>query len=186
MAETIGIDERARFRADVVRKDINRMVDYLIGCEIEPEYVVIGGANLLLRGIRSDAPDVDMLVSEEMYGFLKGHPKSVEKEPPVRARAMGADNMSVIPGFSWMNVPVSMTTHMGDGWYPMDYEDYREEGAVNVFQGIRLAPLEHVWDSKAAIQRDSDLLDLKLIAAATGRDPAEIPRPKVPVGTFLS
>ena len=132
------------------------------------EFVVIGGASLVLRRLRSVTPDIDILASNEAFKRMRGFAGAVVKLPPKRALENGATNTSVWLNTSWTRVPVSAATEMGDGYYPISYSQYdREE--LDLIGGHAIMPLDDVWGSKAALQRPKDLSDLELIAKATGR-----------------
>jgi hypothetical protein len=59
---------------------------------------------------------------------------------------------------------------MGDNYYPMSYDDYSEENFpdLELRHGHPVVPLEHVWESKIALQRPKNPYDLRLIARLKG------------------
>src|SRR6185369_8597274 len=93
-------------------------------------YFVIGGANLVLRGIKTDTPDIDVMVANGIFDLLSRRKGAEIKEPPQSAKDRGATNTSVWLESSKMLLPVSATTHLGDGYYPMTFYEscfYTEE-----------------------------------------------------------
>ncbi len=147
------------------------------------EFVIIGGANLVLRGIRRATVDVDILVSDDTFVAMKSMEGAQIKLPPKRALASGATNTSVWLNTEWTKIPVSGATDMGDAYYPISYGMYNDTELERV-DGHALAPLDHVWGSKVALQRPKDLPDLRLIAAETGRSTV-FPAP-IYTGPFLN
>ncbi len=146
------------------------------------EFVIIGGANLVLRGIRRATVDLDVLVSEGAFESMKSMEGAQLKLPPKRALANGATNTSVWLNTEWTKIPVSGATDMGDGYYPISYSMY-DEVDLELVGGHALAPLDDVWGSKVALQRPKDLPDLHLIATETGRS-TNFPAP-IYTGPFL-
>lgn len=146
------------------------------------ELVVIGGANMVLRGLRRATTDVDILVSEGAFAEMKAMEGAIEKFPPKRALERGATNTSVWINTDWAKVPLSGAMEMGDGYYPISYEAYGGD-TLELIGGHAVAPLDDVWGSKVALQRPKDMRDLRLIARATGRSMA-IPTPAYE-GPFL-
>ena len=136
--------------------------------EFSEEFVVIGGANLVLRRLRSETTDIDILASDEAFTAMQELEGAVIKQPPKRALARGATNTSVWLNTTWTKVPVSASTGMGDGYYPISYSQY-EDVELEIIWGHAVAPLDHVWESKVALQRPKDIPDLSIIARATGR-----------------
>lgn len=139
-------------------------------------YFVVGGANLVLRGIRSNTTDLDILVSEDVFAQLAEEEGAELHDPPRTAIERGADNKTV-----WvMNVstpmPVSATTAMGDGFYPMSFASHKEH--TDVVGGIPCLALEQVQASKLALRRPKDIEDLAAIALFLG-EPSDLPAPVV-------
>ena len=150
--------------------------------ERSEEFVIIGGANLVLRGIRRATVDIDMLVSEGAFNAMAELDGAKIKLPPKRALANGATNTSVWLNVDWTKVPVSGATEMGDGYYPISYSAYADQD-LELFGGHACAPLDDVWGSKVALQRPKDIPDLQLIAMTTGRS-TQLPAP-IYRGPFL-
>lgn len=132
------------------------------------EYFLIGGANLVLRGVVELTPDIDMLVSDRAFNKLARRKGAQIKQPPARALAQGADNTSVWLKNDRLIVPVSATTALGDGYYPMSFESHLDK--VESVKGIPCLDLESVTASKEAIQRLNDQEHLRDIASFTGRN----------------
>jgi len=150
--------------------------------EFSEEFVVIGGANLVLRRLRPQTTDVDILASDAAFDAMRSLEGAVIKLPPRLSLARGATNTSVWLNTTWTKIPVSAATDMGDGYYPISYSQYNETD-LELVGGHAIAPLEHVWGSKVALQRPKDLPDLELIAKATGRSNI-LPAP-IYLGPFL-
>ncbi len=150
--------------------------------EFSEEFVVIGGANLVLRGLRNRTTDIDILTSVSAFEKMHELDGALVKLPPKRAIAQGATNTSVWINSSWTKVPLSAATDMGDGYYPMSYQQY-DSVELERIEGHPIVPLDHVWNSKVALQRPKDLSDLQIIAEATGRD-SVLPAPTYK-GPFL-
>ena len=134
----------------------------------EDELIVIGGANMVLRGLRRATTDVDILVSEGAFEEMKAIEGAIEKLPPKGALDRGATNTSIWINTDWTKIPISGAVEMGDGYYPISYDAY-DGDTLEVIGGHAVVPLDHVWGSKAALQRPKDIPDLMLIADATGR-----------------
>lgn len=152
------------------RGDIVRTLDCLndrLG-EYSEEFVIIGGANLVLRSIKRATTDVDILVSDGAFEVIKTLEGAKLKQPPKRALAHGATNTSVWLGGVWTRIPVSATTEMGDGYFPLSYAKYAVID-LELIAGHACAPLDDVWGSKVALQRPKDMPDLMAIARHTGR-----------------
>jgi hypothetical protein len=140
------------------------------------EYFVIGGANLVLRDIRDTTIDIDMLVSDGVFGWLAKRKGAEMHEPPKLAIARGADNQTVWVKNNRTPIPVSATTALGDGYYPMSFESHREH--TETIEGVTCLTLEHVRASKEALQRTKDVEDLASIAHFLG-EPLDLPEPTV-------
>ncbi len=130
-------------------------------------YFVIGGANLVLRDIKPATPDVDMLVSSDVFDILKRLRNSIVKEPPEAARLRGADNKTVWVKNDHTPVPISATTMLGDGYYPMSFESHKDR--TELISGVQCLELDQVVLAKEALQRLKDVDDLEAIARFMGR-----------------
>lgn len=134
---------------------------------LEGEYFIIGGANLVLRGIKIATPDIDMLVNDEVFERLKRLKGSVLKNPPGSAKMRGAMNETVWVSNRHTPIPISATTEMGDGYYPMSFESHRSQ--VELVNSFPCLKLDAVIAAKEALQRPNDIQDLDLIARSLGR-----------------
>ena len=150
--------------------------------DLSDQYVIIGGANLVLREIVRATTDIDVLVSEEVFSTMQTFDGITVKQPPERAIAQGAKNISLLLHSDWTELPISATREMGDGYFPMSYEGYSANPRVDEIEGLRLAPLDDVWESKLALQRPKDIPHLQEIARFTGRS-LNFPAP-VYIGPF--
>lgn len=139
------------------------------------EYVVLGGANLVLRGLREATADIDMLVGFSTLDRLAGSEGAVTKRPPYDAELRGAANMTVhIERQGW--VPVSATTSLlGRGYYPQTFEDAISKSEI--VSGINCAALHEVLASKNALRRPKDVKDMMIIARHLGDTTMNIPEP---------
>jgi hypothetical protein len=142
---------------------------------LENYYVIIGGANLVLRGIRRATTDIDLLVSNEVFAEMLTYPETAIKMPPQRAIDMGATNRTAWLDCEWTRAPISAAVSMGDGYFPMSYLGYADVD-LELWAGLPLAPLEDVWGSKVALQRPKDITDLRLMASVLGKSD-ELPLP---------
>jgi len=130
-------------------------------------YFVVGGANLVLRGIRPDTTDLDMLVSDEIFSHLAEQEGAELRDPPRTAIERGATNPSVKVSNSRTRIPVSAVTAVGHGFYPMSHQTHR--AYTEIVDGISCLTLEQVVASKAALGRPKDIEDLAAIARFTGK-----------------
>ncbi len=129
-------------------------------------YFVIGGANMVLRGIKHRTSDLDILVNQETFDWMTTLPDVVIKDPPQPAIERGADNKT-----AWLYnlhtlVPVSATTSLGDGFHPMSFNSHKDR--VDLQTGVPCVYLGEVILSKIAIKRSKDLFDLRKIATHIG------------------
>lgn len=142
------------------------------------QYFVIGGANLVLRGIKSVTPDIDALVSDELFEELAAEPSTIIKQPPASALAAGATNTTVWIEKEGLAIPFTATTAMGDGFYPQSFQSHA--GDTEQVEGIPCVSLEAVRASKLALQRAVDKADLRAIALHLGETlPEFLPEPTV-------
>ncbi len=141
------------------------------------DYFVIGGANLVLRGIKYSTPDLDVLVSDSLFESLQSVDSSQIKQPPKPAIMRGASNTTVWVKNDRTPIPLSATTSLGDGYYPMSFESHRDR--VETVQGVPCVSLEEVIAAKSALQREKDLLDLDDISRFIGQAISLCPRPAV-------
>lgn len=140
----------------------------------EEGYVVIGGANLVLRGIRGTTEDIDILVSDELFTDLSNHPLAKIKKPPLEAQLNGATNESVWVKSEGLYLPVSATQSMGDGFYPISFDESKPRSEV--VKHVPCASLEEIIKSKQHLRRVKDIGDLALISEFLGEN-IEIPVP---------
>lgn len=131
------------------------------------DYILIGGANLVLRGILVSTPDIDLLVSDTGFSILAQQPGAKLKDPPVRAQLEGAKNRAVSLRSSKTGMPLSATPRMGNGYYPIGFNSHKSR--TELIRGIPCLLLEHVIGSKQALGREKDIDHLKRIAISIGR-----------------
>lgn len=131
------------------------------------DYFVLGGANLVLRGIKHSTPDLDVLVSDSLFESLQAVKGSQIKQPPKPAIMRGASNTTVWVQNDRTPIPLSATTSLGDGYYPMSFESHRDR--VETIQGIPCISLDEVIAAKSALQREKDLLNLEDVSRFIGR-----------------
>ncbi len=162
------IIDRPRWEAGqrTTREDIHNALGYLgLGAGrtdlTNVRFFLIGGANLVMRGIRDTAPDIDMLVSDDIFSGLSAHPEARKKTPPYPAINRGAKNTSVEIDYG-LHMPVSATDRLGDGNYPLSFETHRDE--VEFIEGLPCLRLPHVVASKVALHRPQDIVDIRLVA----------------------
>lgn len=141
------------------------------------DYFVLGGANLVLRGIKYTTPDLDVLVSDSLFESLQSVEGSQIKQPPKPAIMRGASNTTVWVKNERTPIPLSATTSLGDGYYPMSFESHRDR--VETVQGVPCITLEEVIAAKSALQREKDLSDLDDVSRFIGRAISLSPRPVV-------
>lgn len=135
--------------------------------EFREEFVIIGGANLVLRRMRLNTPDIDLLVSDNAFEAMQQFESAQIKQPPKRALDRGANNTSVWLDTEWTRAPISAATEMGDGYFPISYVKYVGQ-PLETLHGHRLTSLDEIWGSKAALQRPKDMPDLERIVRETG------------------
>lgn len=180
MSLPIGVKDRLhselplRYRADILGT--------LTVLDLPPdEYFLVGGANLVLRGIKRATRDIDSLCSDGLFEALSSHPDVKLKNPPKDAIAQGATNQTVWLERSDLAIPFTATTQMGDGYFPQSFEEYRNQ--VEIVEGFPCVSLEIVRASKRALQRpypSSDLFDLDAIAFHLGETTEEpLPMPTI-------
>jgi len=149
----------------------------------EMDYFVIGGANLVLRGMKEVTEDLDMLVSEDAFDWLAMRRGAEIHEPPFPARMRGANNTTVWVKNRRTPIPVSATTALGDGYYPLSFETHKDE--TELIEGVPCLKLKHVRASKEALQRVKDVEDLARIAHHLG-EPLDLPPPTMKAPFFTS
>lgn len=139
---------------------------------LKDEYVVIGGASLVLRGIKQETEDIDLLVSQDGFDVLSRQKNASIDQPPAHAVANGATNTTV--HFSPRSLtPISAFTYLnGNGYYPMTFESIL--ATSEVVDGFQLSSVAEVVASKQALGRYKDILDLNDIAKKFGL-PLHIP-----------
>jgi hypothetical protein len=140
----------------------------LRGVGISPEdYILIGGANLVLRGILDSTPDIDLLVSDRGFGILAQEPEAKLKNPPMRAQLEGATNRSVSLRSHYTGMPISATAYMGNGYYPISFKSHKSR--AELVDNIPCISIEDIIGSKTALAREKDIAHLKQIASSIGR-----------------
>ena len=146
-------------------KEILTTINYL-GMPVD-EYFVIGGANLVLRGIKNLTPDLDVLVSSDLFESLQQIDGSQIKQLPLRAINRGAVNTTVWVKNESTPIPLSATTLLGDGYYPMSFESHK--GKVETVKDVPCIALSEVIAAKSALQRTKDFIDLHNIGRFIGK-----------------
>jgi hypothetical protein len=145
------------------------------------QYFIVGGANLVLRGIKRTTRDIDALCSNELFEELAANPDVKLKYPPKSAIAQGATNKTIWLEREGLDIPFTATTSMGDGYFPQSFEEYRDQ--VEIVEGFPCVNLEIVRASKRALQRpypSSDLFDLDAISFHLGESIEEpLPMPTI-------
>lgn len=151
-----------RLRAQRIRNDFE--LDPLLQ-ENRDRIILIGGANLVLRGIIEFTPDIDILAPAALLQEMQGRDGAETMKPPFYARVNGADNFNVRfetdPQKSW----VTATDRLGDGHYPMSYHGLDiDNSSTQMIFGVRCLALERIKASKMALRRRKDIEHLKAIA----------------------
>ena len=144
------------------------------------EYFLVGGANLVLRGIKQATRDIDALCSGELFGELSARLDVQIKDPPRSALAQGATNKTIWLERTDLAIPFTATTKMGDGYFPQSFEEYKDQ--VELIEEFPCVSLDVVRASKAALRRPypaSDLSDLCLIDISLGLETDPLPAPSV-------
>jgi len=140
------------------------------------EYFVLGGANMVLRGIKPSTVDIDVLVSRSLFDRLYYRMGALLKEPPQSAIQRGATNLTAWLQNDNLPIPLSATTALGDGCYPMSFESHVER--TELVDGIPCSILDDVIAAKAALQRTKDISDLRYIGDFIGA-PIELTQPPI-------
>ncbi len=139
---------------------------------LEPnEFIIIGGANLVIREIIERTPDIDLLVPESVWGHIYEFGKAKGRQltlPSDKSILRGADSVGVAFPETAYGVPISANCELGDGAYPLDYEtiinERSPEGTMILDdEGITLLSMEHVIGSKKALGRTRDSYHLRKI-----------------------
>lgn len=147
--------------------------------ELANQFVVIGGANMVLRGLKRATTDIDLLVSDDVFRVTHSFIGAKLIKPPKRALEAGATNQSIHIDTKWTELPICLTTSMGDGYFPISYKKYDgEDGGVELRKGFRCSPIEDIWQSKQALNRFKDTEDLKTLSFVLGiNDNPFVPTP---------
>jgi hypothetical protein len=140
------------------------------------EYFVLGGANMVLRGIKPSTVDIDVLVSRSLFDRLHYRMGAAMKQPPASAIRRGARNLTAWLQNDNLPLPLSATTSLGDGCYPMSFESH--VGRTELVDDIPCSILDDVIAAKASLQRTKDLSDLRYISNFTG-EPIELTQPPI-------
>ncbi len=146
------------------------------------QFIVIGGANLVIRNLVARTPDIDLLVPEHVLGrmFFNGN-NPYRTVPPAPARARGANNRGVAFTAESYGVPISGNNHLGDGFYPMSFETQAEK--VEIVEGLPLQDLTETINSKSALRRSKDVAHLNDVQEVSAIH-FPIPRPSPLLTTF--
>ncbi len=140
------------------------------------EYIILGGANMVLRGIKSTTEDVDLLVSTNSFDELARRKDTILKAPPLPAQLMGATNQTAWIKTERNPLPISATDSLGDGYFPMTFDEFFSR--TELVSGLPCIKLDDLITAKEALQRPKDMADLRHIARFTGRA-MQLPRPTV-------
>lgn len=160
MSNPLGI--REPLHSELPQKNILDITSTLQVMDLNPEhYFIIGGANLVLRGVKPTTPDIDALVSEELFHTLESDHRTRIKQPPAMARYGGANNTTVWIESDDLAIPFSATTRLGDGYYPMSFESHKQQ--TEMVQGFPCSLLKCVYEAKKALRRPNDALDIPRI-----------------------
>lgn len=148
-------------------KEVLQSVEYLR--EQTDRFILIGGANLVLRGVKPDTTDIDVLSPYDELEALSKLPLATVKQPPYPAIGRGATNFSIWIENQFTPLPISATDRLGDGHYPMSYDGMIDR--AEDFDGVPMLPLQAVFDSKRLLARPKDLADIPLIERHLGLEP---------------
>lgn len=131
------------------------------------QYVVVGGASLVFRGIRPYTEDLDILIADDAQTILLAA-GAYKKELPYLAVRRGDNNLSLGMYLGAAAVPLSATTRLpGNGTYPMTFDQVKE--TAELIDSIPCLNLDEMVASKTALRRDKDVRDLRLLAAHMDR-----------------
>lgn len=133
------------------------------------DYIVIGGASLVVMGILDVTPDIDLLVPEKIWGRLYEFGKAkgrVLTIPSDEAIFRGAENNGIAFPSSAYRVPISATVEMGDGFYPISFDSQIDKSVI--INGIPLQGLDETINSKSTLRRPRDVSHLRTIQQETG------------------
>ncbi len=151
------------------------------------EYFLVGGANMVLRGVKKHTRDIDSLVSARLFDQLVEMEGVRLKDPPKMARDHGASNQTVWLERTDLPIPFTATTSMGDGYFPQSFDMYRDR--VEIVEGFPCVELDVVRASKLAIQRPapaSDMLDIRAIQKFLGEPEGPLPSRAVVYANLFS
>lgn len=143
------------------------VLDVLERAELGMGFIILGGANLVLRDIIGYTGDIDLLVNDDIYAELSSNPNAIMKNPPYPAIERGARNISIVFDESVYGAPISATRTMGDGFYPISFES--QAPYIEYAYGFPLQGLEELIKSKEALARPKDVEHLREIQKVTGR-----------------
>ncbi len=133
----------------------------------EKEYFVIGGANLVLQRIRERTPDLDLMVSQEVFNWMATL-KGVAYEPPgLSSPDRGKDTVTLWLYNDFTPIPISATTSISNSDHPLSFESHKDK--VEVITGVPCLLLEEVAATKEFLYRERDKRDLKLIMRRLSR-----------------
>lgn len=131
------------------------------------EYFVNGSANLVLRGIRHHAPDLDLVVNDETFEWMSEHADASFHPPATSSSDRGRNNTTVWLINERTPIPVSATTSLPDGEYPISFESHKDK--VDIVSEIPLLDLDEIVAIKKHLGRERDKRDLKLIDRPVSR-----------------
>lgn len=126
--------------------------------------IVIGGANLVLRGIVDYTPDIDLLAPKSFLELMTTKDGVEELDAPISAREAGATNKSIRFQTRFSRSWVCATDALGDGHYPMSFDMINAaQSGVEIVEGVQCLSLDHLVASKRALGREKDTAHLQAI-----------------------
>jgi hypothetical protein len=116
-------------------------------------YIVMGGASLVLRGIKRATADIDVLVSDSLFSNLLTRPNASRRGRLIELEIEPTElpTLQAIPGYEQ---PV-----------PIFYNDLKEN--IEWVDAFPCTPLAIVRASKGALNRQKDLEDIAAIDSFT-------------------
>ena len=110
------------------------------------EYVILGSGPLVIRGLRGNNHDIDILVTKKLWNkLIKEYPVKIKEVKDKKREFMKVGNISIS--------------------YPWDDSNLLKNvfETADVVEGYKFASLEDIKLWKSYIGRDKDIEDVKLI-----------------------
>ena len=110
------------------------------------EYVILGSGPLVIRGLRGNNHDIDILVTKKLWNkLIKEYPVKIKEVKDKKREFMKVGNISIS--------------------YPWDDSNLLKNvfETADVVEGYKFASLEDMKLWKSYIGRDKDIEDVKLI-----------------------